>query len=66
LSKGAAFPKTIDYLCKMCNKPTKYGKNWTYNVELNTDQNIRTRDNYHTVDKAIRHKMSNVNVDIVD
>jgi len=41
---------------------------WTYrstcdktnNAELSTDQDIRTRDSYHTVDKAIRHKMSNV------
>jgi len=32
----------------------------TYNAELSTDQNIRARDNYHIVDKAIRHKMSNV------
>jgi len=32
----------------------------TDNAELITDQDIRTRDNYHTVDKAIRYKMSNV------
>jgi len=32
----------------------------TYNGILSTDQKIKTRDKYHTVDTAIRHKMSTI------
>jgi len=40
--------------------PTTGWMPYSNKASLSDDQTVRTRDKYHTVDKAIRHKMSTI------